>query len=74
MERKAEKDADGNTDRSLFSRIVEAVIIFVVCCFLIKIGVGYLLSVKVPLIIVGAIGIGSIIVWRISKWRRRGDY
>ena len=73
MERKQEKDSDGNTDRSLFSRIVEGVIVFVICCFLIHLGVEYILAVKVPLLIIAAIVAMIVIIWRVYKWRKHHD-
>lgn len=71
MERKTEKDAD--TDRSLFSRIVEVVIVFVICCFLVRLGVEYILAVKVPLIIIAVIVGLAVVGWRAYKWRKHHD-
>ena len=69
MERKSEKDAAGNTDRSLFARLAEAAVVFVVCAYLVRQGVEYILEVKRPLIVIAAIvGLG-IIIWRV--WKRR---
>lgn len=73
MEQKAEKDADENTDRSLFSRIVEAVIVFVICCFLVRLGVEYILAVKVPLIIIAVIVGLAVTIYRAYKWRKHHD-
>ena len=74
MERKTEKDADGNTDRSLFARVVEAVIVFAICCFLVRWGVEYVLAVKIPLLIIAAIIGLAVIIWRVYKWRHHDDY
>lgn len=62
------------TDRSLLGRMVEGVIIFAICCFLIKLGVSYLMSVKVPLIVISAILGTAVIIWRIYKRRAHDDY
>ena len=67
------KDKD-DTDRSLFSRFVEGTIIFLVCCYAIRLGMSYLLQVKVPLLFI-ALAVGIItILWRVIKWRHRDDY
>ena len=61
---------DPDTDRSLFSRIVEGVIVFVVCCFLVELGVNCILAVRIPLIIIAVI-VGIVIIsYRAWKWRR----
>lgn len=65
---------DPDTDRSLFSRIVEGVIVFVVCCFLVKLGVAYLISVRVPLLIIAVIVGSIVIIYRVCKRRDHDDY
>ena len=67
--KRGEKDSEGNTDRGLFTRIVEDVIIFAVCCYLVKLGVSYILAVRVPLIIIAVI-VGVVLIgYRAWKWR-----
>ncbi len=69
-----EREDDPYTERGLFGRIVEDVIIFAICCFLIKLGVSYLVSVKVPLIIISVILATIVIIWRVCKRRDHDDY
>lgn len=69
-----DRDDDPDTDRGLFGRIVEDVIVFAICCFLIKLGVSYLVSVKIPLIIISAILATAVIIYRICKRRDHDDY
>ena len=66
------KDSDPDTD-SLLGRIVWGVIIFTVCCYLIRLGVSFLISVRVPLIILTLIITAGIITYRIKKWRDYHD-
>lgn len=73
MERKSEKDAEANTDRSLFARFVEGVVVFVICGFLVRLAVESILAVKKPLLIIAAIVVTIIIIWRYRKWRRHRD-
>jgi len=66
------ENADPETD-SLFGGLIRAVIIFAVCCYLVNLGVCYLVSVRVPLIIIAVI-VGIIIVsYRVYKWRKDHD-
>ena len=66
------KDADPDTD-SLLGRIFGNVILFAVCCYLVRLGVCWLISVRVPLLIIGVI-VGMIaITWRVYKWRHDHD-
>lgn len=66
------KDVEPETD-SLFGRIFGNVILFAVCCYLIKLGVCYLVSVRVPLLIIAVI-IGIIVtIFRAYKWRNDHD-
>ena len=59
----------------LFHRFIESAIMFVVSCWLIKHGIYLLLSVKLPLIIIAAIALFIVILWRTIKWRNhRDDY
>lgn len=66
------KDADPDTER-LFGRIVEDVILFAVCCYLVKLGVSFLVSVRIPLLILAVIGIIAVIIYRVLRWRNRHD-
>lgn len=70
-----DKDTEGNTERNLFGKAVETVIVFFLCCVLIRRGVSYIVAVRVPLIII-ALAVGAIFVaCRIWKWRNEhGDY
>ena len=73
MERKSEKDAVGNTDRSLFARIAEAAVVFAICGFLVRQAVESILAVKVPLIVITAI-VGLVFIsWRAYRWRKKHD-
>ena len=65
-------DADPDTE-SIFGNIIKAVIIFVVCCYLINLGVCYLVSVRVPLIIIAVIVGTIVIIWRVLRWRKDHD-
>lgn len=66
-------DEEDDTDRSLFSRLLETVFLFFMACLLIKIGVGYILSVKVPLIIIALVSGLVVTAWRLFRWRRSKD-
>ena len=68
------KDEEANTERSLFTRLVESVIVFVICCFLVKQGVSYLISVRIPLIIISVILVTIVIIYRVCKRRSHDDY
>ena len=70
---RGEYDADPDTGLGIFERLVRDVILFAVCCYLIRLGVCYLVSVRIPLIIIAAI-IGSIvIIYRYRKWKNYHD-
>ena len=69
-----ERDDDPYTDCGLFTRIVEDVILFAICCFLVKLGVSYLVSVKIPLIIIAVILATIVIIYRVYKRRDHDDY
>lgn len=66
--------SEEDMNQSIIGRIVADVIVFVICCFLVKIGVGAVLSVKVPLIIIAVIIGLTLIIYRVVKWRDRNDY
>lgn len=72
-ERHGECDADSDTERSLLTRLVEDVIAFVICCYLVRLGVFYILSVKIPLIIMAVIAGVIVIGYRSYKWRKDHD-
>ena len=65
-------------EHSLFARIVEdiisSIIVFALCCFLIKLGISYLVAVRVPLIIISVILATIFIIYRVCKWRDHDDY
>ena len=65
-------DADPDTE-SIIGHIVKGVILFVVCCYLVNLGVCYLVSVRVPLIIIAVIVGTIVIIWRIVRWRKDHD-
>lgn len=69
-----ERDDDPHTDRGLFGMLVENIIIFAICCFLVKLGVSYLVSVKVPLIIIAVILVIIVIIYRVYRRRDHDDY
>lgn len=74
MKSNNKKDADPATDRSLLGRLAEAAIVFAISCYLVRLGVEFLISVKIPLAIIAAI-VGTItIIWRVHKWRDHDDY
>ena len=68
----AKKDADPDTE-SIIGHIVKGVILFVVCCYLVNLGVCYLVSVRVPLIIIAVIVGTIVVIFRIYKWRKDHD-
>lgn len=53
----------------IFEKIILLVIGFTASCFLIRLGVTWIISVSVPLTIIIAAVIGGITVLRIIKWR-----
>ena len=67
-ERKKEDESMG---RGIFARIVEDVILFFICTYLIRLGISYILAVKIPLIIIAVIVGITIIAIRSHRWRRR---
>jgi len=67
------KDNESDTDRSLFTRIVEGVIVFFICALMLKIGVDYILSIRVPLIIIAVIAATIVIGFRVWRWKRHHD-
>lgn len=67
------KDADEDTERSLFTRIVEGVITFAVCCYLVRLGVNWLTSVRTPLTVIAVIAGIGITIYRLWRWRQDRD-
>ena len=70
----SESDSDPDTDRGLFTRLTDLIVTFVICSFLIKLGIQNILSVRVPLIIISVIVIIAIAAYRVWKWRHHDDY
>lgn len=68
-----EKDAEEDTDRSLFDRLVEGVIVFAICCFLLRWGVEQVLLIRLPLAIIAVIAGTIVIIWRWFRWKDRHD-
>lgn len=69
-----EKDKS-DTDRGLFGKLVEGVIVFCICVFALKIAIETLICIRVPLIVIGVTAAIVIIIYRTYKWRRdRDDY
>lgn len=73
---KSSKDKDkSDTDRGLFGKLVEGVIVFCICVFILKIAIETLICIRVPLIVIGVTAVIIIIIYRTYKWRRdRDDY
>ena len=67
------KDGESDTDRSLLTRIAEGVIVFFFSALLLKLGVDYILSIRVPLIIMAVIAAATVIVFRVWRWRKHHD-
>ncbi len=76
MSKKSSGEKDkSDTDRSLFGRLVEGVIVFCICVFAIKIAIETLICIRVPLIVIGVTAAIIVIIYRTWKWRRdRDDY
>lgn len=70
----ADKADDADTEHGLFTKIAEDVVVFAICCYLIKLGVSYLVSVKVPLIIISVIIVILAIIYRVYRKREHDDY
>lgn len=74
MKSNKEKDKS-DTDRGLFGKLVEGVIVFCICVFILKIAIETLICIRVPLIVIGVTAVIIIIIYRTYKWRRdRDDY
>lgn len=70
MNTKKEKEPD---TESWLGHIFGNVILFAVCCYLIRLGVCWLVSVRVPLLIIAVI-LGIIVtIFRVYKWRNDHD-
>ena len=74
MSKKSSGEKDkSDTDRSLFGRLVEGVIVFCICVFAIKIAIETLICIRVPLIVIGVTVATIVIIYRTYKWRRDRD-
>ena len=74
MKSSKEKDKS-DTERGLFGKLVEGVIVFCICVFILKIAIETLICIRVPLIVIGVTAVIIIIIYRTYKWRRdRDDY
>lgn len=74
MKSSKEKDKS-DTDRGLFGKLVEGVIVFCICVFILKIAIETLICIRVPLIVIGVTAVIIIIIYRTYKWRKdRDDY
>ncbi len=71
--RNGKKDNDADTDRGLFARIVEGIIVFCICVIALRYAIEILISIQVPLIIIAVIAVAITIAWRIYKYKRRHD-
>ncbi len=71
--RNGKKDNDADTDRGLFARIVEGIIVFCICVIALRYAIEILISIQVPLIIIAVIAAAITIAWRIYKYKRRHD-
>lgn len=68
-----EKDAEADTERSLLTRLFEDVVVFLVGAYLLRLGVYYILDIKIPLIIIAVI-VGIVIIgYRSYRWRKHHD-
>lgn len=67
------RDTEPDTEKNLFERFIESAILFAVCGYLIKLGVCYIVSVRVPLMIIAAIAAAAVLIYRYAKWRNDHD-
>ena len=76
MSKKSSGEKDkSDTDRSLFGKLVDGVIVFCICVFAIKVAIETLICIRVPLIVIGVTAVIIVIIDRNWKWRRdRDDY
>ena len=60
----------------IFIRIIENLILFAAACYLLRLGISWLISVRVPLLVV-AISLVIIVIffrtYRWNRWRRHHD-
>lgn len=66
-------DEDDPDTRSLFTRFMEGVVAFAICCFLIRQGICWLISVEIPLFIIAVLVGVAIISYRVYRWRKHHD-
>ena len=69
-DKRGEKD---DTDRSLFARFVEGVVVFCICVAALKFAIEALISIRVPLIVIAVIAAIIVIIYRAYRWRRGHD-
>ena len=76
MSKKSSGEKDkSDTDRSLFGKLVDGVIVFCICVFAIKVAIETLICIRVHLIVIGVTAVIIVIIYRNWKWRRdRDDY
>lgn len=67
------KDTEPDTEGGLFERFIESAILFAVCGYLIKLGVCWIISVRIPLLIIAAIAVIITLIIRYIKWRNDHD-
>ena len=60
--------------KRLIERLLEAAILFVIACFLIRTGICYLTQVAIPLIIIATIILTVIVIYRTWKKKHDSDY
>lgn len=68
-----DKDKDKDDRRSLFQWLLESIVMFAVGCFLIRLGVCWLVSVKLPLIVIAVSLMIGVVMVRLFIWRNRHD-
>lgn len=65
--------ADNDTERGLFARLVEGIIVFFICALLLRLGIEYLLCIRIPLLVIAVIAAVIIITYRVYRWKRHHD-
>lgn len=66
-------DEDDPDTRSLFTRLLEGAIALAICCYLLRLGVCWLLSVKIPLLVIAVLVGVAMISYRVYRWRKHHD-
>ena len=57
-----------------FTKLIEDVVAFVICCYLVRLGVCWLLSVRVPLLVITVSAGIAVLAYRVYRWRRYHDH